>query len=245
MNKIKVNEIIARAPERLKKLFPYARLIGFICLPLLLLGLAIAVLAAGGAKEAGEIDAEVGSESAADLYSDEAIPNCLEYQSLGNGTCIVMGLGSFEGNELYIPDTSPFGDTVIGIGNGAFEDCRALVSVSIPKTVSSIGIGAFLNCDSLVLISVDSSNQHYRSHSGVLYSKDKSVLICCPASRIGSSFLLDASVRVIEANAFLGNKNIEKILYENSTADFEGITVGEGNENFLALPITCNYRNAK
>jgi hypothetical protein len=156
-----------------------------------------------------------------------------------------MGLGSFDGSELYIPDTSPFGDTVIGIGNGAFEKCSSLVSVGIPETVTSIGSEVFRGCSSLVLISVDTANESYRAIGGVLYSKDKTVLICCPPARIGNNFLLDPSVRVIDDYAFEKNHNITKILYENSTADFECIKIGQGNEDFLSLPITCNYVPSK
>lgn len=242
--KIKIKEFAASLLFRLKRVLPRGRYAAFICIPAALCGVAFALLLIGGADSDGTSPpVQKDTENAA--ISDALPDNSLDYQSLGNGTCIVMGLGGFEGSELYIPDTSPQGDEVIGIGNGAFEDCDSLVSVSIPRTVSSIGKDVFVGCSSLVLISVDSANASYRSHGGVLYSKDRSLLICCPPSRIGESFLLDSGVRKIEANAFYGNKNIERILYESSTADFELIEIGEGNEDLLALPITCNYKNAK
>ena len=247
---IKMKDLMKKLICYIKSITPQKRLAAFICIPLALTTVAAAVLVLsaeriGSGKKEASSEETASESSAADYLQTDLPPNCLEYQSLGNGTCIVMGLGSFDGSELYIPDMSPFGDTVIGIGSGAFEKCSSLVSVSIPETVTSIGSGVFRGCSSLVLISVDPTNENYRSLGGVLYSKDKTVLICCPAAKIGNNFLLDPSVRMIDDYAFEKNHNITKILYENSTADFECITVGKGNENFLALPITCNYIPSK
>lgn len=247
---IRIKDLIGKLLNYIKSVAPHKRLTAFICIPLALAAVMTAFITLGsgndGKKQSDASTEESPSESsAAEYLQTEAPPNCLEYQSLGNGTCIVMGLGSFEGSELYIPDTSPFGDTVIGIGNGAFEKCSSLVSVGIPETVTSIGSEVFRGCSSLVLISVDPANESYRAIGGVLYSKDKTVLICCPPARIGNNFLLDPSVRVIDDYAFEKNHNITKILYENSTADFECIKIGQGNEDFLSLPITCNYVPSK
>lgn len=242
---MKIKEIIIKLSYYIKSIALRKHLAVVICIPVALTAITVAILALSSGDRAKQSDDSSDMDptgtSAAEALETDLPPNCLEYQSLGNGTCIVMGLGSFEGSELYIPDTSPFGDEVIGIGNRAFERCTSLVSVSIPKTVTSIGSEAFRGCSSLVLISVDSANTNYRAVSGVLYSKDKTVLICCPPARIGSNFLLDVNVRIIESYAFEGNRNITQILYEHGTADFEGISVGEGNEEFLSLPITCNY----
>lgn len=171
--------------------------------------------------------------------------NGLEYQSIGNGSCMVMGIGTYRTSELVIPEKSPSGERVVGIGNRAFENCKTLVSVSIPESVTNIGSGVFKGCSSLVMITVESDNEKYSSAGGILYSKDKTRLICCPAARIGNSYLLDPSVRMIDDYAFDGIKNISKILYEKSTADFESIAIGIGNEEFRSLPITCNYYPSK
>ena len=172
-------------------------------------------------------------------------PKSLQYQSLGNGTCVIVSIGRFTGDELEIPERSPDGETVIGIGSNAFEGCEELISVSIPSTVSSIGESVFKGCIALVNISVDRSNGKFSSSGGILYSKSKDVLICYPASRIGDTYLLNPNVKTISDNAFFGVKNLTKVNYEGSTSDFSGITIGEGNKVFTSLPITCNYSPAK
>jgi hypothetical protein len=67
---------------------------------------------------------------------------------------------------------------VTTIGAAAFYRCD-LRSVTIPKNVTSIGLGAFRSY-MLPAINVDPANQLYSSQDGVLFNKDKTVLIAYP-----------------------------------------------------------------
>ena len=70
----------------------------------------------------------------------------LEYKlnSTRNGYAVV-GKGTFEGSELFIPNTYN-GLPVTSIEFGAFEDCTELTSVFIPDTVRSLKGNVFKNC---------------------------------------------------------------------------------------------------
>ena len=260
-NLLKRIEKMKNLIEKLKNIFAGAvrlagskeRLALFICIPITVFSVILSVLLIYGNNRKQDND-EVPTENEfsfpEDMFSespksDTPQKNSLEYQSLGDGTCLVMGIGTYRQSEVVIPTKSPSGDRVIGIGNGAFDGCKSIVSVSIPKTVSTIGSGVFRNCSSLVMISVDTDNESYSSSGGILYSKDKLHLVCCPAARIGENYLLNPNVRTIDDFAFDGIKNITRILYEKTTADFEMISIGKGNERFLELPITCNYLPSK
>ena len=231
----------------------YERIALFICIPITLISLTVCgILLFKDAKSHEEGISEQSDLiyffendiSGASTSIDQSI-STLEYQSIGNGSCMVMGIGTHRSSELIIPTKSPSGERVVGIGNKAFEGCTSLVSVSIPASVTNIGSGVFKGCSSLVMISVEAENEKYSCAGGILYSKDKTRLICCPSSRIGNNYLLDPNVRVIDDYAFDGIKNISKILYEKSTADFEKISIGIGNDEFCSLPITCNYAPTK
>ena len=167
--------------------------------------------------------------------------NGLVYRSNGDGTCSVTGIGTCEAVEIKIPAKSPLGDTVTSIGDRAFEDCYEIMTVTIPATVKTIGTGAFRGCGGLSFISVDALNPAFCSVDGVLYSKDKSVLICYPQSRSGSRYLLPTSVKTVSAYAFENVLNLTGILYEGSIVKFQSIDVLAGNEKFSSLSITCNY----
>ena len=191
-----------------------------------------------------EITSEASSETEAEEPEAPGIPTDitgLEYRSNGDGTCSIIGIGTCEAVEIKIPARSPSGDTVTSIGDRAFEDCYEIMTVSIPATVKAIGTGAFRGCGGLALINVDALNPSFCSVDGVLYSKDKSVILCYPQSRVGSRYLIPTSVKTISAYAFENVLNLKGILYEGSIVKFQSIDVLAGNEKFASLSITCNY----
>lgn len=167
--------------------------------------------------------------------------NGLNYVSLGNGTCAIDGIGTCTLTQIEIPTYSPSGDKVVKIADGAFEGCKNIVSISIPASVRTIGAGAFRGCRSLAEISVSGDNPIYSSADGVLFSEDKSVLICIPMNISTTSYLLSTDVRAIAAFAFEEGSKITSILYEGSVSDFQKIEVLEGNDYFKKISITLNY----
>jgi hypothetical protein len=92
---------------------------------------------------------------------------------------------------------------VTTIGEYAFYFCSSLTSITIPNSVTSIGKLAFGFCSSLAEINVDSGNENYASDDGVLFNKDKAVLIVCPGGKTGS-FTIPNSMTKIEDYTFDG-----------------------------------------
>lgn len=169
----------------------------------------------------------------------------LVFESNGDGSCTVASVGSFSGNTLIIPAENANGETVTGIADGAFEGCTFIERLTIPATVKSIGSGVFSGCSALCDITVNSSNTKYCSVGGVLFTKDKTELICYPANKVGKSYLISTNVRKISDFAFDGIKNLKAIYYEGSASKYHAIEVGTGNQAFSALSVTCNYVPAK
>lgn len=225
------------------------KLIIMICVLTALIAVVVSSVLFVSAKvrenEAYKHTEDVSHETAQPVIYSPTSPKSLQYQSIGNGTCIIASVGKYVGEELDIPERSPTGDTVIGIGDGAFEGCEELLSVRIPSTVTAIGNGVFKGCSSLALIEVERANSKFSSSDGILYTKSKDTLICYPAARIGNSYLLNPNVKAIADNAFYGVHGLSRINYEGSTAEFGQIQIGEGNKVFTTLPITCNYRSSK
>ena len=75
-------------------------------------------------------------------------------------------------------------------------DPKTITGVFIPESVTRIG--SFSSCGLLADISVDESNVKFSSVDGVLYSKDKTVLIRCPRGKTGHA-MPEGTKRIKEA----------------------------------------------
>ncbi len=101
---------------------------------------------------------------------------------------------------------------VTSVGVFAFYTHPALVSVHIPASVTTIGNSAFSRGAALTGIYVDGANACYSSDEyGVLFNKDKTLLIKCPTAYAGTTYTIPASVTEIYGSAFLmcGLQSIE------------------------------------
>ena len=107
------------------------------------------------------------------------------------------------------------GDSVTIIGEYAFALCICLTTVAIPDSVTSIGEGVFSFCDSLTSITVAKNNKYYSSIDGVLFNKDKTMLIKCPEERTGSYTIPD-SVTSIGDDAFRVCDNLTSVTISDS-----------------------------
>ena len=94
---------------------------------------------------------------------------------------------------------------VTSIDDGAFWDCKSLTSITFPNSVTSINSRIFNKCHNMTSINVGSKNKNYSSIDGVLFSKDKSVLVAYPQGRTGT-YVIPDSVKEIGAYAFHSSK---------------------------------------
>ena len=93
-------------------------------------------------------------------------------------------------------------NSVTAIVDDAFFQCSPLANLTIPHTVIDIGDYAFNDFFSLAVVSVDEGNPSYRSVDGVLFSKDKKVLIRYPANRPGALYTVPNTITTIALRAF-------------------------------------------
>ena len=78
---------------------------------------------------------------------------------------------------------------VTSIGSRAMAG-TCLKTVKIPKSVTSIGGGAFAGCNSLMGIDLEEENADYCVVDGVLYDRDKKLLLQYPGGRSGNYTVL-------------------------------------------------------
>jgi len=114
------------------------------------------------------------------------------------GLAAFMGCSGFTGS-LIIPSS------VTSIAQSAFDACTGFTgALTIPSSVISIGNNAFTSYNGL--ITVDMANLNYSSIDGVLFNKDKTILMQCPTSKTGS-YTIPSSVTSIGVYAFFRCKS--------------------------------------
>lgn len=106
-------------------------------------------------------------------------------------------------------------NTITNLGDLTFNDLLNLLEVNIPFNVSSININTFNGSDNLTTINVDEKNSNYSSVDGVLFNKNKTLLIKFPPGKKGK-FISPNSVQIIGENSFYKAKNLEIVkLHQN------------------------------
>ena len=151
---------------------------------------------------------------------------------------------------------------VTNIASCAVYNCGYLTSVTIPRSVASIGNNAFDFCYNLRDISVDEGNEAYASVDGVLFNKDRTVLVAYPAGKentaytipdgvtnVGrsafwdcmlTSIVIPESVTKIEWGAFRDCSNLKDVYYVGSQRQWEQVQIAEYNEPLLNAAIHFN-----
>lgn len=123
-----------------------------------------------------------------------------------------------------------FYDTVTKIGAKSFAYCSNLKYLFIPKTLEVYNVESNFEGDiaegedatvlicalnnnamSLEKIEVDPEHKNCSTIDGVLFNKDKSILVSYPTGRKDKFYVLPTTVRNFAMQAFLGAKNLEEV----------------------------------
>lgn len=97
-------------------------------------------------------------------------------------------------------------DSVTKLDEHAFDYCSSIKEVIIPETVSDIPY--FIACNSLKTIKVNESNPNYTTVDGVIYNKDKTILLRYPPARSEDGFSIPDNVTTLSDYAFSGLSTI-------------------------------------
>ena len=123
-------------------------------------------------------------------------------------------------------------NSVETIEQGAFC-CSGLVSIIIPRSVKHLGDGVCTMCPFLQSIEVDSKNKMYSSQDGVLFTKDKSLLLCYPQAKQDKKYYVPVTTNTIAPGAF-----VMLNMFEMCTSNLESVYVPDnvtsiGDEAFF------------
>ena len=101
------------------------------------------------------------------------------------------------------------------IGPSVFNNAENIETLKIPDSVSDMD-WCFWGCDSLKEIRVDSNNVNYCDVQGVVYSKDRKVLLVFPPAYPAEEYHILPATREIGNLAFKTASRLKKLFVPNS-----------------------------
>ena len=159
------------------------------------------------------------------------------YGAYGTGTIKQIGEGAFS----YAPNditsiTLP--STIESIGKNAFENLDKLTYLNIPSSVNNINPTAFKGCISLKQIDMDSNNPYFTYENGIIYNKDKTIIVASLPGVISGNVVIPSSVKEIGNSAFSYNSNITGVTLSSSVEKIGADAFIYTNISGITIPST-------
>lgn len=202
----------------------------------------------------------ISATAGLDFYALANTSGDYEYELFEDGTVEITDYTG-SATELVIPSTIN-GYPVISIGfyafsNGefknvtipenieyiracAFDSCKNLETITIPKNVSNISWDAFMCCTSLMSINVDTQNSYYSSENGVLFNKNKTILIQYPIGNKQASYKIAKNVVTVGYLAFFNCLNLSNINVDdknNYYSSKDGVLFNKDATKLIQYPV--------
>lgn len=141
-------------------------------------------------------------------------------------------------------------------------------TMNIPAYINGISVGSiqdtvFKNCNNLKNIVVDAENIAFSSENGVLFNKEKTILMRYPCDNEAKTYVIPDGVKIIDAEAFLNCDNLttieipdsvrvirnnafrgclylKQVNYTGSEGKWKSIGIGSENGSLLGAEIHYN-----
>jgi hypothetical protein len=133
-------------------------------------------------------------------------------------TVTVLGKDAFYQHKNTISITLPYGLTTIE--GSPFYRCYSLQDIVIPAGVKEITGNPFFRSSSLVNITVDLDNAYYSDLDGVLFDKERTVLLSYPEGRTEEEYVIPETVQKISGDAFGYHTRLKRITILSNVTEF-------------------------
>lgn len=127
-------------------------------------------------------------------------------------------------------------DTVTIIGKGAFHYCFKLTDITLPDSITEIKPYSFGYCRSLTNIYVDSNNSNFCDINGVVFNKDKTILVQYPTGKNNSSYTIPDTVETIGEYAFITCEALESLIIPESVTSIGQLAFSYSSIKTLYIP---------
>ncbi len=125
---------------------------------------------------------------------------------------------------------------VTELGVYSFWGNKTIKTVIIPKSVVKISHHAFIYCENLISINVDDNNKNYADIDGVLFNKDKTLILIYPDGLKNTSYSIPSGVKSIGDATFDDCYNLTNIEIPDSVT-YIGMAAFDDCKNLTNIEI--------
>ena len=136
-----------------------------------------------------------------------------------------LDYNTFDGCSGLTSVTIP--NSVTYISEGAFGGCSGLTSVTIPNSVTFLHPYAFGGCSNLISVNVESENTQYSSENGIIFNKDKTLLLYYPSGKPETTYTIPNGVTRIDSYAFRGCNRLTSVTIPNGVTKIDYYAFGD------------------
>lgn len=163
-----------------------------------------------------------------------------EYVVNGENVYIMKYTGTEE--DVVVPAVID-GKKVVSIGEDTFTDCKTLKNITLSENIKNIesnsreAFPCFNGCDNLKNIIVDENNSEFSSKDGVLYSKNKEVILLYPRGKNVAEFVIPEHVKYLGRKVFSKCENLKRVSIANGIKDLsDGVFEGCSSLESINIP---------
>ncbi len=155
--------------------------------------------------------------------------------SIGGYPVTAIGKNVFSWNRNIVNVT--IGEGVKTIGDGAFEN-STVQTIVLPASLTEVGESPFKWCSKLESITVHEDNEVYSNdENGVLFNKDKTVLVKYPTGNERTSYSIPDTVKTVHNRAFMDSNNLVSVILPDSITVIEEFAFSScGNLESVVIP---------
>ena len=129
------------------------------------------------------------------------------------------------------------------IGSLAFKNCRALTTITIPKSVTYISSWSpWTGCSNLTSINIEEGNEHYRVEDNVLYDKEMTILIHYVDRPCLTKFVVPSTVKEISDYAFYGKTSLLELVLPEGVIEIGAYSITNCT-NLVSVSLPSTLKN--
>lgn len=209
-------------PDYVTKIGDYAFSDDYSTLNSVVIPNSVTEIGEGAFKDFGGLE-KIDLPNSLEKIGKEAFKGC----SLLTEISIPEGIISIEDSTFASTGlkTIEFPKSLKSIGDKAFSSLEELENITLPSGLESISPTAFLECLELKSYDVTDENPNLTTVDGVLFSKDKTVLVAYPFGKTDRSYTVPEGTKSVEDYAIL-NSNLESVTLPSSIESLGKQSVG-------------------